>query len=546
MKLEHINAEIRPRSSWEALDLGVQMARAWYKPLFLIWIAVSLPVFLLLFLVLFFLDLSWLSFWLVWWFKPLFERGLLHLLSRSLFEEVPSVKQTLWLIPGLLKPQWFAAITWRRFSLTRSFDLPVLQLENLKGSARSDRLSTLHRESVGVSVWLTAFCLLTEVVVAFAIYGLVILLVPREIEIDWWQVFASDHWVMNGLDNLVAYIAASLVAPFYVAGGFSLYINRRSHLEAWDVEIRFRKLIARVERSKIKNSTSSAVKNIVLILLLGFSGTLFPVDAVEGGEKGGGTPLAREEILQLPQSVSKQQIEEVLNGQLFHELTLQQQLDLDWLMALFEREDEEPIENPEWLETLLAWVERLGEFSASLAGIVEITLWSILIVLVLIVVWKYSDWFAKLLGAGSSQITQEKQAVFMFGMDISAHSLPSNLTEKARSLGERGQLRQAVSLFYRGALSQLNDRLIEQSKSPLSGSDTEGDCVRKIAQIADQELVLFVKSLVAHWQRLAYGHLELSAIDFQALCDEWAEHFERGAKGSIESGVDVNSEANFK
>ena len=538
VKLEHINAEIRPRSSWEALDLGIQMARAWYKPLFLTWVAMGLPVFVLLFLLLNYLDLSWLSFWLVWWLKPLFERGLLHLLSRGLFEQVPSVKQTLRLMPGLLKPQWIAAITWRRLSLTRSFDLPILQLENLKGRERSDRLSTLHRESMGVSVWLTAFCLLAEIAVAFAIYGLVIMLVPREIEIDWWQVFSSDHWVMNGLDNLVAFIAASLIAPFYVAGGFSLYINRRSHLEAWDVEIRFRKIMARVERNNLKNSPSSGVKHIALILLLGMSATIFPIGGVEGSEKEAVTPLAREQVLQLPQGISKQQIEAVLKGELFHELTVEQQLDLDWLIEFFESEDEEETVDPEWLKTLMAWAENLAELSALLAGVLEFILWGILIVFVLIVLRKYSDWFARLINTSLPRRKQEKPAVFMFGMDISAQSLPSNLIEEARSLGERGLLRQAVSLFYRGALSQLNDRLIEQSKVPLSSSDTEGDCVRKITAIADQELVLFVNDLVAHWQRLAYGHLELSSIEFHALCEAWAQHFENGAGVKIEAGFE--------
>jgi hypothetical protein len=29
--------------------------------------------------------------------------------------------------------------------------------------------------------------------------------------------------------------------PFYVAGGFALYLNRRAELEAWDIEQEFRR-----------------------------------------------------------------------------------------------------------------------------------------------------------------------------------------------------------------------------------------------------------------------------------------------------------------
>ena len=37
-------------------------------------------------------------------------------------------------------------------------------------------------------------------------------------------------------------LALSIVAPFYVAGGFALYLTRRTELEAWDIEISFRRI----------------------------------------------------------------------------------------------------------------------------------------------------------------------------------------------------------------------------------------------------------------------------------------------------------------
>ena len=42
------------------------------------------------------------------------------------------------------------------------------------------------------------------------------------------------------------WLSVSLLEPIYVAAGFGLYLHRRTQLEAWDVELVFRRLAARV------------------------------------------------------------------------------------------------------------------------------------------------------------------------------------------------------------------------------------------------------------------------------------------------------------
>ena len=57
-----------------------------------------------------------------------------------------------------------------------------------------------------------------------------------------------DNWFSEGyfsfagviLFDLLVLFVLSAVAPFYVAGGFMLYISRRIELEGWDIEICFR------------------------------------------------------------------------------------------------------------------------------------------------------------------------------------------------------------------------------------------------------------------------------------------------------------------
>jgi len=47
MELDRIAVIVRPRTPWEAIDLGFAMARAWFVPLWLLWLALALPVYLL-------------------------------------------------------------------------------------------------------------------------------------------------------------------------------------------------------------------------------------------------------------------------------------------------------------------------------------------------------------------------------------------------------------------------------------------------------------------------------------------------------------------
>ena len=43
MELERLSVQLRPRGGWEALDLGCQMARSWWRPVWGVWFAVYLP-----------------------------------------------------------------------------------------------------------------------------------------------------------------------------------------------------------------------------------------------------------------------------------------------------------------------------------------------------------------------------------------------------------------------------------------------------------------------------------------------------------------------
>ena len=64
------------------------------------------------------------------------------------------------------------------------------------------------------------------------------------------------------LTTCLYWLAVTLSEPVYIAAGFGLYLNRRTQLEAWDLELVFRRLAARAR------SLASAVAALLPVALL--------------------------------------------------------------------------------------------------------------------------------------------------------------------------------------------------------------------------------------------------------------------------------------
>ena len=248
MQLSDASVSIRPRSPWEALDLGTLLARRHAKLLMTTWAAVTLPLFGLISLLLW--QHPSLALLLFWWLKPLYERLPLHILSKALFGETPDFRESLRAFPGLLRPQLLASLTWRRLSTTRSFDLPVQQLEGLDGKARKQRLLTLSLRSGRAPSWLTVVGVHLEGALWLGLLGVLYFLLPAQLVQRWnWEdlLGLSAEWLwLEHLSNLLYALVLIVWEPIYVACGFSLYLNRRTHLEAWDIELAFRRLRQRL------------------------------------------------------------------------------------------------------------------------------------------------------------------------------------------------------------------------------------------------------------------------------------------------------------
>lgn len=522
MRLTDASVVIRPRSTWEAIDLGVLLAKQHAGLLMLSWALVTLPIFALLCVLLW--DYPSIALLIFWWLKPAYERLPLYILSHALFGATPSLTQALKALPGLLKPQLLASLTWRRLSPTRSFDMPVMQLEGLAGKERSQRLIALGQRDAGSASWLTIVGMHLEMALWFGMISLFYMLLPAQIELNWsWESLinaAAGEWLwLEHLSNLIYVLLLILWEPIYVACGFTLYLNRRTALEAWDIELVFRQLRQRLT-------------GVAYALLLGFSLLLLQVpNSAMAAANGGPLPIENpvgpqaERLLKQPltSAQAQQSISQLLEQPPFeHRETVTR-----WRLG---DEAEEPNEADakalgKLLEGFLA-LTQLWKSVEAVALFFEVLLWAALFSLIAWLVWRYRDW----LNAFAGRLRLPRARTYqppaqLFGLEVAPQSLPADIPGEVERLWDE-QPRAALGLLYRALLS----RMLHEQRLPLKSAHTEAEVLQRVQALQQQELSQFSQTLTHHWQNLAYGHRLPPAALKPELCGAWRRLFEQEAQ----------------
>ncbi|WP_395598197.1 DUF4129 domain-containing protein [Pseudomonas sp. A1437] len=513
MRLSDATVVIRPRTTWEAMDLGVLMSQQHRRLLMTSWAIVTLPLFALLSVLLW--DSPSLAVFIFWWLKPAYERLPLYILSKALFGETPTLKQALREWPRLLKPQLLASLTWRRLSFSRSFLMPVVQLEGLDGSERQQRLQVLLQRNAGAAQWLTIIGVHLETALWIGLLVLFYLLLPQQIETDWdWQslILAADHewrWLEH-LTNVFYALVLVVWEPIYVACGFSLYLNRRTQLEAWDIELVFRRLRQRL---------SSSVLGVLLAVCL----LLPPVQPVWAAEPVDAPDAPRLLNQPLTSQASRDSIKALLEQPPFKNPESVTRYRFGDAPANTAKE-EPPGEAPQWLKTLLGWLD--GQHFNALATIIEVLLWGTLIAALGWLIWRYREFLQAFVSRRPALPARAKRPVPQqaFGLDLNRDTLPDDIAAHAEQLWQ-SQPRAALSLLYRGLLSHL----LHDFDLTLKAADTENQVLARVEQLQRPELLAFSRTLTTHWQNMAYGHRVPAVHLQQELCDGWRALFGHGA-----------------
>jgi hypothetical protein len=451
-------------------------------------LAVSLAVFA---------DRPFFAWLTVWWLKPLFDRVVLEVLSAEIFDVRVPIRTLIRRLPGLA---WRSGIVggllWRRFDLARSMHLAVYQLERLSGRDARSRIRVLDRDGRGAAIGLLgvmgAMDLMFAVGAAIAIAFLVDVQTPVGTLFEAWFQGGFSNGMSSLYGVVLAACSATAIEPLYVACGFTLYLQRRTTLEGWDIELRFRQLAGRMEAAQPR-LTPAALAGVVLAVALS-AASLAPSPALAADAR------------------AQREIQAVLADPEFgHE---SKRHALAYVGPTWKPDDKprKPIDWA-WLEMLQAILANAGRALAWAAGII-----------VAVYALYHIARYMRLHGfAGGSR----ERPQFLFGMDVRPESLPEDVSVAALALVDGSRLREALSLLYRASLVRFMDAGLEF----LQG-DTEGDCMRRVVRAAAAPRREYFERLVAAWQELAYGHRPVPVELARALAREWPRAFEAASPGA--------------
>ncbi len=488
MRTDQIKAVLRGREGLEAVDLGFRMARAWWRSLAAGWLVFVAPIATGIILAL--RDHPFWALALLWWLRPAFARIPLSTLSRLLFGEPTGLLTTARALPDLLRSGLATSLFIQRLSPARTFLLPVLQLEGLRGAARRQRCAALGRRDAGSAMGLMTAGAYFNFALILGGLLLVDFLVPSEVAWSVFQCFEplwDDSASGGALLPIVYFLGMSVVEPLLVAGGFALYLNRRVYLEGWDIDLALRRLTRRVEEQTHRSSRLHAA------ILAGFA-LLAAAPAAD----------AQEVCNPDDPSSANACIRSVLESDDFgsvREVTR-------WVR----RQGDESALAP-WPDGLFDWLfpDWLPGFLAS--GF-ELGLWIGIAVLGVMLVMAVARRMEKI---NPMPTGVPKRRPRVSGLDLDPSSLPDDVVAAARAHWARGAPIQALSLLYRGALS----RLVERRLLPIPDSATELECVRLVDRSLEEDAARTFGDLTLAWIATRYAGEPPPTSLFESLCQRY-------------------------
>jgi hypothetical protein len=504
MQLERIGVALRPRTPQEAMDLGMTMLRAHARPVWSAWFVFSLPIFLACQALAWLLDMPWLGLLLPWWLRPLFDRVPLYVLSRAVFEKAPTWRETLrgqWRWPWM---RTVAALTWLRVDTNRSLRMPMELLEGVSSAQRSARWRVLSRPLVGTASGLTWTCLVFELVLFISLGVFAVWLIPTETLPDSirnvnqaFSLPAFRHaliWIASGL----TYLSMSIVEPLYIAAGFGLYLNRRTQLEAWDIDLNFRRL-----RQRLLDA------GVALALLLCVGCFALPARAADA---------------QVPADPPKTAPTQINIEQAFHQ-------PLNDKDALFAHRADAVYRSPQFgTEHLVEhWVPRFEQdaapqttrstwlmpFANLASGAINLIAW----ILLALVLGALAIFAVRLMRGVAPSMTGStaRQAKVLRNIVHQEAVLPEDLAGATRELWRQGHHREALSLLYRGSVQNAAALLRMQAAEDA----TEADWLRHASAIEDATRRERLVAIVRTWQLAAYADRYPRDAEVDALLSGW-------------------------
>lgn len=529
MRLESVRIALRPRTPWEAVDLGLRLVRENARAIWVPWLVASLPLLVALNALAWWAGHPWLAFLAMWWLKPVFGRIPLVVLSRAVFAAPPDWRTTL---RAFWRDGWrplLPVLLWRRLDPFRSLHLPIDQLEGLKGAQRAQRRRLLRRAASGQALALTMMLLLFVVALFASAWLLPLLFVSGDSLGGMAEVLKAfftsvggvlaktiPDWVLV-LTNVLWWLAESVIEPFYIGGGFGLYLNRRIHIEAWDLELRFRRLAARLRDGAL---AAAFAVSLALPAVLGLG---VPADAFAAAPDAKPAAVVNTNNADPDRLAPPTTLRAVFGDEhradpekfgravdaAFHEPELgERQTVRQW--QLKNRTPSKPAEQtpmPPWLDAIVGFFSLVGEYG----------LWVLAAIVLLVVLFNIRRWLPwvgdRVARRLPSEIAENPLAV--------TTPLPDDVPQAVRRLWQDGRRREALALLYRACVAGLATRL----GTPLPPGTTEAQCLRRARALHDADGEQGLRDIVRAWQLAAYAGRWPDDAALETLLSGWSRHF---------------------
>ncbi|MCC6130537.1 MAG: DUF4129 domain-containing protein [Acidobacteria bacterium] len=499
MRLDEITAVLRPRGPWESIDHGFCLVQRFWKPLYVCWVPLLLSVWLLVALPLA-KEPAW-ALLILWWIRPVLERVPLFVLSRGLFGAPPAPREVVRALPRLFWGHLLSALFLFRAMPARSLNLPVWELEGLRGMARWRRSSILSRDVRAPATLLTIGMSLLELFVILGLSALASFLFPEResgfLALD--ELFSSSSGGDAQLLLLVwlFFVSQSLLGPFYVGAGFALYIDRRTLLEGWDIEISFRNLARRL--------TSAAPYAVLIFCLAATQGAWASETSVEPGSTETSPPVS---VSEKPQEGETP--EATIARILAHPDFATKRTVTRWVPKKpFQRKLEEKDRD------LLSTVDGIS----AVWSVVRPVLAGLVVVVVLVLLWRFAR------RAWDERPLPDKKAPGPAGRPrlgrlSREEALPADISAASLEAWNAGNPEAALSLLYRAAV----ERLVLEG-ALLTAASTEQDCIDQAGRLGPPHRSDYVRRIVSAWQALAFAHRSPGEEEGRNLCRNFNSAF---------------------
>jgi len=563
MRIERLDVVLRARSAWEAMELGNALVRRHAGAIWKPWLLCTLPLFALLNLGAWAIGHLWLAGLALWWLKPVLDRIPLFVISRGVFGDAPRVGET-------LRAQWrwgwapmFGYLTWRRLSPARTVFLPLELLEGASADQQRQRRRTLGGAVYGHALLLAVVCWHFELMLCLACIAAIAMFVPVDLLPETaraaWALIGEETpaWADIGL-NAFGWLAMTLIEPFFVGAGFGLYLNRRTELEAWDVEMALRRL-----RDRLSSATPMLALLLAVVLLAAPAAALraqtaaadgdgavaadasAPDTAATGhdhtamadphahqadgedddahGDSDDEKPVALDDIFdtvpaadtRFDRAADRAYDDPLLSGK--RSVSYWKQRDRAEETKKKEKEKEQ--RKGDAKNASNAGKPLLAGVAQAFAFIGEWGLWLLAAILVLALLLTIKRWLPWMRGSGRRRAPEA--APVAHAPVLTPEPLPDDVPTIARRLWREGRQRDALALLYRASVQTL----CERANLVLPPGATEAQCLRASRRLPeDSDRTLFAR-MVRTWQYAAYAGRLPDDAAFDALLDELHQQY---------------------